>query len=80
VTQTSAEGYGQIYVGPVNWLLMLVTLGLTVGFGKSLMSASQTAAKVRRFSTGALGFTAETDSPLQGGDLPPMIKRKRAGR
>ena len=35
VTQTSASGYGQIYVGSVNWLLMLVTLGLTVGFGSS---------------------------------------------
>lgn len=35
ITQTSAEGYGQIYVGPVNWLLMLATIGLTVGFGKS---------------------------------------------
>lgn len=35
ITQTSALGYGQIYVGPVNWLLMLVTIGLTVGFGKS---------------------------------------------
>jgi KUP system potassium uptake protein len=35
ITQTSAEGYGQIYVAPVNWLLMLVTIGLTVGFGKS---------------------------------------------
>ena len=27
ITQTSEEGYGQIYVGAVNWLLMLVTLG-----------------------------------------------------
>src|SRR5208283_21408 len=35
ITQTSAAGYGQIYVAPVNWLLMLVTIGLTVGFGKS---------------------------------------------
>jgi KUP system potassium uptake protein len=35
VTQTSEEGYGQIYVGAVNWLLMLVTIALTVGFGKS---------------------------------------------
>ena len=35
ITQTSAEGYGQIYVGPVNWLLMIVTIALTVGFGKS---------------------------------------------
>ena len=29
IKQTSAEGYGQIYVGVVNWLLMVVTLGLT---------------------------------------------------
>jgi len=35
ITQTSEEGYGQIYVGAVNWLLMIATLGLTVGFGKS---------------------------------------------
>jgi KUP system potassium uptake protein len=35
ITQTSAEGYGQIYVGPVNWLLMVVTIALTIGFGKS---------------------------------------------
>jgi KUP system potassium uptake protein len=35
ITQTSEEGYGQIYVGAVNWLLMIVTIGLTVGFGKS---------------------------------------------
>jgi KUP system potassium uptake protein len=35
ITQTSAEGYGQIYVGPVNWVLMVVTIALTVGFGKS---------------------------------------------
>ncbi len=27
ITQTSAEGYGQIYVGPVNWMLMMVTIG-----------------------------------------------------
>jgi KUP system potassium uptake protein len=35
ITQTSAGGYGQIYVGTVNWLLMLATLGLTIGFGSS---------------------------------------------
>jgi KUP system potassium uptake protein len=35
ITQTSAEGYGQIYVSSVNWLLMLVTVALTIGFGKS---------------------------------------------
>jgi KUP system potassium uptake protein len=35
ITQTSAEGRGQIYVSSVNWLLMLVTVALTIGFGKS---------------------------------------------
>jgi KUP system potassium uptake protein len=35
VTQTSAIGYGQIYVGSINWLLMIFTLGLTLGFGSS---------------------------------------------
>jgi KUP system potassium uptake protein len=35
ITQTSAEGYGQIYVGAVNWLLMVATIALCVGFEKS---------------------------------------------
>ena len=35
VTQTSSEGYGQIYIGAVNWVLMAVTLGITVFFGSS---------------------------------------------
>jgi KUP system potassium uptake protein len=35
ITQTSREGYGQIYVGTVNWLLMVVTIGLALGFRKS---------------------------------------------
>jgi KUP system potassium uptake protein len=35
ITQTSDQGYGQIYVGAVNWMLMILTLGLTIGFGSS---------------------------------------------
>jgi KUP system potassium uptake protein len=35
IIQTSEEGYGQIYVGVVNWLLMTVTVFLTLFFGKS---------------------------------------------
>jgi KUP system potassium uptake protein len=35
VIQTSAEGYGQIYLPGVNWLLMVVTLGLALSFGSS---------------------------------------------
>jgi KUP system potassium uptake protein len=35
ITQTSAVGYGQIYVPAVNWLLMAFTIGLTLAFGSS---------------------------------------------
>ena len=35
IKQTSDQGYGQIYVGVVNWLLMVVTVALTVVFRKS---------------------------------------------
>jgi KUP system potassium uptake protein len=35
VIQTSAEGYGQIYLPAMNWLLMAVTLVLSIGFGSS---------------------------------------------
>jgi KUP system potassium uptake protein len=35
ITQTSSEGYGQIYVGFVNWALMLLTLGLALAFQTS---------------------------------------------
>jgi len=60
ITQTSAEGYGQIYVGAVNWLLMLVTLGLTVGFGKSdnLAAAYGIAVSATMLMTSALLFIA----------------------
>lgn len=35
IRQTSATGYGQIYVGSVNWLLAAATIGLALYFGKS---------------------------------------------
>ena len=35
VTHTSASHIGQIYVGPVNWLLMICTIGLVLGFQSS---------------------------------------------
>jgi KUP system potassium uptake protein len=35
IHQTSAEAYGQIYVPLVNWLLLLATVGLVMGFGNS---------------------------------------------
>jgi KUP system potassium uptake protein len=60
IQQTSAEGYGQIYVGAVNWTLMLVTLGLTIGFGKSdnLASAYGIAVSATMLLTTALLFIA----------------------
>jgi len=60
ITQTSEEAYGQIYVGPVNWLLMIVTLGLTIGFGKSdnLAAAYGIAVSATMLMTSALLFIA----------------------
>ncbi len=60
ITQTSERGYGQIYVGAVNWLLMVVTLGLTIGFGKSdnLAAAYGIAVSATMVMTSALLFIA----------------------
>jgi KUP system potassium uptake protein len=60
IKQTSSKGYGQIYVGVVNWLLMAVTLGLTIGFGKSdhLASAYGIAVSLTMLMTSALLFIA----------------------
>jgi KUP system potassium uptake protein len=60
IAQTSERGYGQIYVGTVNWLLMLVTLGLTIGFGKSdnLAAAYGIAVSATMVMTSALLFIA----------------------
>src|SRR6202042_118225 len=58
--QTSSKGYGQIYVGFVNLLLMLVTIGLTIGFGKSdnLAAAYGIAVSLTMLMTSALLFIA----------------------
>ncbi len=60
VKQTSAEGYGQIYVGGVNWLLMAATLALTLGFRSSdrLASAYGIAVSLTMLLTTALLFLA----------------------
>jgi KUP system potassium uptake protein len=39
IEHTSAKTMGQIYIGSVNWLLMLLTIGLVVGFGSSTAMA-----------------------------------------
>jgi KUP system potassium uptake protein len=60
IKQTSSQGYGQIYVGAVNWLLMVVTLGLTLGFGKSdnLAAAYGIAVSLTMLMTSVLLFIA----------------------
>ncbi len=63
ITQTSAEGYGQIYVGVVNWCLMLVTVALTLGFRSSdnLASAYGIAVSATMLLTSVLLFIAMRD-------------------
>lgn len=60
IKQTSSEGYGQIYVGAVNWALMIVTLALTLGFGKSdnLAAAYGIAVSLTMLMTSVLLFIA----------------------
>src|SRR5260370_3966059 len=60
IVHTSAEGYGQIYVPVVNWLLMMATVALTIGFAKSdnLASAYGLAVSATMLMTSALLFIA----------------------
>jgi KUP system potassium uptake protein len=60
ITQTSEQRYGQIYIGSVNWLLMIATLGLAVGFGKSdnLAAAYGIAVAATMLMTSVLLFIA----------------------
>jgi KUP system potassium uptake protein len=60
IKQTSAEGYGQIYVGAVNFLLMIATIGLTIGFVKSdnLAAAYGIAVSLTMLMTSVLLFIA----------------------
>jgi KUP system potassium uptake protein len=58
ITQTSAGGYGQIYVGFVNWVLMALTLGLTLAFRSSdnLAAAFGVAVSLTMLLTSVLMF------------------------
>src|ERR1700680_3156845 len=60
ITQTSAEGYGQIYVGVVNWFLMFATVGLVIGFRQSgnLAAAYGIAVSATMLITSVLLFLA----------------------
>jgi KUP system potassium uptake protein len=60
IKQTSERGYGQIYVGVVNWLLMVVTIALTLLFHKSddLAAAYGIAVSLTMLMTSFLLFIA----------------------
>lgn len=60
IIQTSSQGYGQIYVGAINWLLALATIGLALLFGKSdnLAAAYGIAVSLTMFMTSALLYIA----------------------
>ncbi len=60
ITQTSSEGYGQIYVGTINWLLAFATISLALFFGKSdnLAAAYGIAVSLTMFMTSALLYIA----------------------
>jgi KUP system potassium uptake protein len=60
VIQTSEEGYGQIYIGAVNWLLMIATLGVTIIFRRSdnLAAAYGIAVSLTMLLTSVLLFIA----------------------
>jgi KUP system potassium uptake protein len=63
IKQTSAEGYGQIYVGAVNWLLAAATIALTLSFAKSdnLAAAYGIAVSLTMLMTSMLLFIAMRD-------------------
>jgi KUP system potassium uptake protein len=60
IKQTSEKGYGQIYVGVVNWLLMVVTIALTIVFHRSddLAAAYGTAVSLTMLMTSVLLYVA----------------------
>lgn len=60
IKQTAAESYGQIYIGAINWLLMVVTIGLVVFFESSdkLAAAYGIAVSLTMLMTTGLLFVA----------------------
>ena len=63
IRQTSDEEYGKIYVPFVNWMMMLLTIALTVGFGSSgrLAGAYGTAVSTTMLLTTALLYKVMRD-------------------
>ena len=60
IKQTTAESYGQIYIGTINWLLMVVTVGLAISLKSSenLAAAYGIAVSLTMLMTSGLLFMA----------------------
>ncbi|ENT2992317.1 potassium transporter Kup [Raoultella planticola] len=60
IKQTTAESYGQIYIGTINWMLMVVTVGLAIAFKSSenLAAAYGIAVSLTMLMTSGLLFMA----------------------
>jgi KUP system potassium uptake protein len=73
IVQTSAAGYGQIYIGFVNWTLMILTLALTIGFRSSdnLAAAFGIAVATTMLLTSMLMFQAMRE--IWGWSLPVAV-------
>jgi len=73
ITQTSADGYGQIYVGSVNWVLMTLTLGLTLAFRSSdnLAAAFGVAVSLTMLLTSVLMYLVMRE--IWGWSLPASL-------
>ena len=73
ITQTSADGYGQIYVGSVNWVLMTLTVGLTLAFRSSdnLAAAFGVAVSLTMLLTSVLMFLVMRE--IWGWSLPASL-------
>jgi KUP system potassium uptake protein len=73
IVQTSDAGYGQIYIGFVNWSLMILTLGLTLGFRSSdnLAAAFGIAVATTMLLTSLLMFLAMRE--VWGWSLPVSV-------
>ena len=80
IVQTSDAGYGQIYIGFVNWTLMALTLGLTLGFRSSdnLAAAFGIAVSLTMLLTSMLMFLAMRE--IWSWSLPVSLARRRIVR
>lgn len=79
ITHTSSSHIGQIYVGPVNWALMLCTIGLVLGFQSSskLAAAYGVAVSATMLITTTLFFVVASRrwgwNPLAAGTLTALF-------